>query len=142
MRLCKTCQLEKPESSFYKSGKYFQSYCKPCSVRKSSEERKKHPEVYTKHARACHHRLKALIIEAYGSKCNCCGEAQAKFLTIDHIFNDGFLENQGPSRRSSHKLYRKIKNLGFPKDKYQLLCWNCNCGKQANKGICPHKDLQ
>jgi hypothetical protein len=30
-----------------------------------------------------------------------------------------------------------VKNA-FP-DTITLLCFNCNCGKGRNKGVCPHK---
>ena len=35
------------------------------------------------------HKLRADAIEAYGSKCSCCGESESRFLTFDHINNDG-----------------------------------------------------
>ncbi len=37
------------------------------------------------------------------------------------------------------QLYAEVKRQGFPKDKYQLLCSNCNQGKKRGGGICPHK---
>ena len=36
-------------------------------------------------------------------------------------------------------LYRCVKKLKFPKDRFQLLCANCNQGKRRNGGVCPHK---
>src|SRR6266702_8161662 len=33
--------------------------------------------------------LKREVFEAYGNKCNCCGEANQGFLTIDHIDGRG-----------------------------------------------------
>lgn len=24
---------------------------------------------------------------------------------------------------------------------FQLLCWNCNCGRAINGGICPHEEV-
>lgn len=26
-------------------------------------------------------------------------------------------------------------------DRYQLLCFNCNCGRHRNGGVCPHKGV-
>ena len=37
------------------------------------------------------------------------------------------------------KLKGQIIKAGWPKDRYQLLCSNCNQGKRRNGGICPHK---
>jgi hypothetical protein len=34
-----------------------------------------------------------------------------------------------------------FEKQGFPnKDRYQVLCYNCNCAKDKN-GICPHKNM-
>ena len=80
---------------------------------------------------------KMRIIEAYGGKCVCCGESILEFLTIDHIHNDGAQERKETKRDSGEKLYRWLIQNNFPKDNYQLLCYNCNCAK-AFFGYCPH----
>ena len=36
------------------------------------------------------------------------------------------------------KFYRWLKRNNFPEG-FQVLCFNCNCGKEINKGVCPHK---
>ena len=78
-----------------------------------------------------------IIIDQYGSKCTCCGELEKKFLTIDHMNNDGHLDKVGGYRRSAYSMKLKIIREGFP-DKYELRCYNCNLGRAANKGVCPH----
>jgi len=78
---------------------------------------------------------KAKVFAILGGMCVCCLESNPKFLTIDHIRNDGYLDR----RRDSGTFYAKMLSQGVPKDKYQLLCWNCNCGRALNGGICPHK---
>ncbi len=35
-------------------------------------------------------------------------------------------------------MYRDIKRLGYPKDVFQVLCFNCNYSKNS-WGYCPHK---
>jgi hypothetical protein len=88
-------------------------------------------------------RLKAELIAAYGGQCACCGEPNPGFLTIDHIFNDGHVERAAfPKGGGSHHLYERLKKRGYPKDRYQLLCFNCNMGKAFNHGVCPHKELK
>jgi hypothetical protein len=83
------------------------------------------------------------IFAAYGNACACCGEKLRKFLTIDHKNNDGHLERRGyiASRRRGGGIhtYAHIRKAGYP-DEFQLLCWNCNCGRGQNGGICPHKE--
>lgn len=80
--------------------------------------------------------VKQEVVAAYGGKCECCGEAQIEFLTIDHINNDGALHRRkvGKGRR----IYADLIKLGFPKDNYRLLCFNCNITR-GFYGYCPHK---
>lgn len=85
--------------------------------------------------------LKLLVVKEYGGLCVCCNENNPMFLTIDHINNDGKEEmtENGNNRVAGWALYKRLKGLGYPKDRYQLLCYNCNIGKYRNNGICPHK---
>lgn len=81
-------------------------------------------------------RIKALT--HYGGnppKCVCCGESHLKFLTIDHINGGG---NKHRKKVGSYICAWLIKN-NFPED-FQVLCYNCNCGRSLNNGICPHKE--
>lgn len=77
------------------------------------------------------------VIVAYGGRCACCGEKEHRFLQIDHVHSDGATERA--SGIATGRLYRKLKRLGFPRDRYQLLCANCNHGRYLNGGVCPHK---
>lgn len=85
-------------------------------------------------------RLRAEMITAYGSKCKCCGERESLFLQLDHVENDGHLDRK--VHRTSNKLFAHLKRNGWPQDRYQLLCANCNFGKLLNGGICPHANVQ
>lgn len=79
--------------------------------------------------------LKHQVIEKYGGKCNCCGETEILFLTIDHINNDGSIDRK--SNSSTNSFYLRLKK-SEKRDDLQVLCFNCNLGKQLNFGICPH----
>ena len=68
----------------------------------------------------------------YGGKCACCGEDDIKFLTIDHINNDGHLTK----KKRSSALTALVK--GPLREDIRVLCWNCNCGRYINSNICPH----
>lgn len=82
---------------------------------------------------------KDLIYSHYGNICSCCGEQNLLFLSVDHINNDGYKDRQGgKGSMSGGILYDKIIKENFP-DTYQILCYNCNCGKARNNGICPHE---
>jgi hypothetical protein len=82
---------------------------------------------------------KKIVYEYYGNKCACCGEDNPKFLSIDHVNNDGYKERKSRGGSSDQIIRNIIKNK-FP-DTYQLLCFNCNLGKARNGGVCPHKDI-
>lgn len=91
-------------------------------------------------ARSSRQRLKSEVFAAYGNKCACCGEAQIEFLTLDHIHNDGAEHRRslGIGVGAGRNVYADVKRQNFPKDRFQLLCWNCNCAKQ-HFGTCPHQ---
>jgi len=81
--------------------------------------------------------LECIYHYSYGTMtCACCGEPIIEFLTIDHINGGGCKHRQkiGVGTVFYHWL---IKN-GFPEG-YQVLCYNCNCGRDKNGGMCPHK---
>lgn len=123
--------------------KYQREYAK-AHPRKNHYEYQKH---WYKVNPAKYERMKARILEKireyrdliydhYGNKCSCCGESTKAFLTIDHINGDG-----GEDRKASGNMYKRIVEAGFP-DTLRLLCFNCNCGRERNGGICPHEVLE
>lgn len=82
----------------------------------------------------------------YGGQCVCCDESNFLFLTIDHIYNDGYQDRKKIAKGGHQKpgagvhTYRMLKKLKYPKDRYQLLCFNCNLGRaRMPDKICPHK---
>lgn len=88
-------------------------------------------------------KLKQEVINAYGGRCACCGMAEMNKLTLDHRDGGGnkHRKSLSPSGISNGTaLYQYLRKNGYPDtDKYQVLCWNCNMGRQLNGGICPHK---
>lgn len=73
----------------------------------------------------------------YGGRCQCCGERDCRFLSIDHKYNDGYAHRK-LKRVNIHDFV--IKN-GFP-DTFQVHCFNCNFGRAFLGGeekVCPHK---
>ena len=88
-------------------------------------------------------RLKAEVFAHYGGQCYCCKLADPRFLTIDHADDDGAkYKHPGGKRIAGTSQLRMIKVAGFPSN-IRLACWNCNCGRAYNNGICPHQqDIQ
>ena len=74
------------------------------------------------------------VIAALGGACYCCGETHPKFLTVDHVEPLG----DNANRPHMYVVYRQIRAEGYPRDKYRVACWNCNCGRARNGGTCPH----
>lgn len=91
-----------------------------------------------KRARDYAKELKITVMTAYGHKCFCCGESKHQFLTIDHVFRDGHKDRLDNNFTAATKFYTYLKNLGFPKDRYRILCFNCNNASFRYGGVCPH----
>ena len=132
---------------------YYLGYiCKPCiqkqGVEKTARYRRKDPNGHRIKARKAglkhYEKSKQEVLAGYGNKCSCCGEQESKFLTVDHVNNDGCIERGNRNKLNPNSyglgLYRKIVKEGFPK-RYQILCMNCNFGKRMNNGVCPHQEL-
>lgn len=83
-------------------------------------------------------KLRKEIMDALGTCCSCCGESQYEFLTIDHINNDGAEERRVIG--TGIPMLKHIITQGIPKDRYQILCANCNTAKYYHK-VCPHKKV-
>lgn len=81
-------------------------------------------------------RLRNKLLEIYGDCCDCCGEKEKLFLSIDHINGGGTKHKAKYS--NPNKMYKAIIKES-DKTKYRILCMNCNHGRQRNGGICPHK---
>lgn len=84
-----------------------------------------------------HHRLKIEALTHYSDgkmACACCQERIIQFLTIDHKEGGGkkHLEVIGQG-----KLYAWLAKNHYPPG-FQVLCIQCNFGRQINGGVCPH----
>jgi hypothetical protein len=91
--------------------------------------------------RKVHEGLRTAVLTHYSGTpphCQCpdCNETNVLFLTIDHIHGGGHKHRQ---QIGSRNLYKWLIKNNFP-DGFQVLCFNCNCGKNRNHGICPHKN--
>ena len=84
--------------------------------------------------------IRAEMVAAYGGACVCCGESEPIFLDLDHIHNDGKADRA--EKGNGQRLLVWLKANGWPTDRYQLLCCNCNQGKARNRGVCPHAALR
>lgn len=80
--------------------------------------------------------LRAKVIQGYGGECECCGEKICEFLCIDHRNGDGKADRkQGLMGRA---MYLHLIRNNYPRDRYRLLCHNCNMS-YGLYGYCPHQ---
>lgn len=123
--------------------------CRDCSNRRAREARQKDPEKYRARCRTWHTKhteqkkierrlVKYHVVAELGGNCACCGEDDLRFLTIDHINQDG-KQHRREVGGSGHHVYLDIKRLGCPKDRFRVLCWNCHMATSRGD-ICPHKE--
>lgn len=94
----------------------------------------------TKKRKIVRDKVKKEVFNAYGgAKCVCCGEDEIKFLTIDHIVDKyGATHRREIKVGCGYQFYLWLKKNKYPPE-FQVLCFNCNCGRSVNGGICPHK---
>jgi len=123
LKHCPICKKDKTLDAFqqYPDGRIRKHVCKACYGLKYRSSI----------------RLEAIL--ALGSKCACCGEDHPMFLCLDHISNDGGEHRAQYTSSNNSLIYADARKEGWPEDKYQLLCYNCNSAKQYN-GICPHQE--
>lgn len=92
-----------------------------------------HRKTITPKLRAKVSELRKRVFAFLGPVCVCCGESEPAFLTIDHKNDDGFKDRKDSGQR---KMLSGV--LKGTRTDIQVMCWNCNCGRAHNEGICPH----
>lgn len=105
------------------------------------QNKKEYAESKRLYHKRTYYELKYKALKYYGGgqiECNCCGESTFEFLTIDHINNDG---KEHRKKIGTTTIYRWLKINNYPIG-FRTLCFNCNLGKQINKGKCPHEHLK
>jgi hypothetical protein len=144
MNICRKCKksIDKP----YKNYKgYSNNICRDCLhewyVDYYSKNKDKIIARHNVYRPERNLKTKKIIVDYYGGKCFCCGEDNIWFLSIDHKNNDGNKHfGTAKKRMAGFGIYKWIIDNDFP-DSIQILCYNCNMGKQFNtkeKYTCPH----
>lgn len=145
-RRCVKCGETKPLTEFYtRKNRWSEypprkpcSYCKACVRGITIDHYHQNKDSIGERTRMKMRAIRAEMIAAYGGTCACCGESAREFLTIDHVNGGGSRHSKslgGGGRAVLMYLYK----LGWPKDGYRLLCYNCNSGRERFGGVCPHE---
>lgn len=104
-------------------------YCSPeCRDAQFDEQR-----------RAAYRRHRLTALQAYGGEkpaCVCCGETVLLFLSLDHVDGGGRKHRQ---ETGGGGFYIWLQRHDYPAG-FQVLCHNCNLGRQLNGGTCPHQE--
>lgn len=153
--VCSLCRIEKPLHEFdpgsKKNGR--SSACIPCARARSrryyaanpakyasiQREKNKNPAVRKWRrdwARIYYQKTRTEMLAAYGCVCSCCGETETKFLTLEHLRQDGAAHRRRLGSPANVMFW--LKNNGWPKDGFTLKCWNCNTASYFHGG-CPHE---
>src|SRR2546426_11775280 len=95
--ICKLCGEEKPVKSFHiVNGRVRKYICYPCRGKRERAQ------------------FKLEMLAAFGWKCECCGEDNPQFLTLDHKNPE---EGERSTGLKTHQLYARAKADGWNKDK-------------------------
>ena len=111
--------------------------CPQCGKNPPSKGHRWCPECRTA-TREYDAKVRGEVLAHYGAVCECCKESEPAFLTFDHI-NGGGTKHRKETGRG--KLHQWLRRHNYPQG-YRVLCFNCNCGRAVNGGICPHLKVQ
>lgn len=150
MRQCSRCKQVKSLKEFHKCSKNalgIQYHCKVCGKEMRREYIKAHPDRIKEtnantrkklgpgYWRKKHQQFKLEMLEAFGKVCECCGETEITFLTLDHIHGGGAKHRKAVGQA---KILRQLRDAGWPKEGYRILCMNCQFGYMHGR-TCPHQ---
>lgn len=136
-KTCTRCGTLKKIGAFGIRGRYrthIHSWCKNCCVIYQMEYRLRNKRRLSRQKIEYTRNAKREGLKEYGGKCSCCGEERYQFLTLDHING----RDKAVVRETGTRAWARLRCLGWPKDGYQILCFNCNCAKGIY-GECPHR---
>jgi len=147
-RTCKVCGKIKPYADFKNhtrrkgDGVFYKRHtCSACYYKNNRVAHNKHSLVWSR-------RRRATVIHRLGRKCDCCGEDILEFMAIDHVGGGGNAHRRALSNRSDasrggvdRRLLSEIQREGYPRNKYRILCHNCNHATAYGR-ICPHVERQ
>ena len=125
---CKHCKTK----NFKHKGVGLCSRCWEKLIRNKTPKRKRWQKTYReknferirKNNDKYNHNLRQKVIDSLGRKCKKCGFKDIRALQIDHINGGGYKEIKGLSAKYRYRLV--LETIKTNKNKYQLLCANCN----------------
>ena len=83
--------------------------------------------------------LRTKVFNILGNKCECCGCSEKRFLNVDHIIPIKY--KVAGKAINFFTVYREVTELINAREKYRLLCSNCNQATRLFKS-CPHNKAE
>lgn len=148
--MCKECGKVKPIEDFPVAGiivpgkpRYRGYKCKSCTyiwaAQRLRNQKANNPALRAKMLKRDkdrHAKHRKLVLDHYGRSCECCGESNECFLTVDHIVE---INSKKKRQELGHNgIYQWLVRNNFPLG-FRIMCYNCNCGRSKYDGVCPHK---
>ena len=141
---CSKCGLTLPSDLKHfpsKKGNYdgLRSWCRKCHAKGLRVKYRADDLLREKSLAGLRQKYAALrreMLMAYGGACSCCGESEFSFLTLEHIYHDGKAHRQAVGGQL-RTIWNQLKREGWPKDRYTILCMNCNHATRLGQP-CPH----
>ena len=138
---CSKCNIELTDENWYLSHKKEHRYiCRKCYRIKHNLQcqgyRQRHRKEINQKHRELLEGLRDNLFSQYGQECACCGETRREYLTIDHKNGGGRKHRRELELNNPEKYYKWLIEHYDPSE-FQILCFNCNCGK-GNYSVCPH----
>jgi hypothetical protein len=81
--------------------------------------------------------IKKIVIDKYGSKCDCCGIFDINYLSIDHVNGNGNKHRKSVGISAGVQFYGWLIKNNYPVG-FRVLCYNCNYS-MGHLGYCAHK---
>lgn len=137
--ICRICSVELTETNWPLEKRLGLGHqCVPCRAAYSKQWAARNVDKCNAKAQRYRRKMRLRVLEAYGGKCACCGEATPEFLSIDHIDGNGNAHRRAISKyKNAAVFYFWLVKQGFPPG-FRVLCYNCNCAR-GFYGRCPHE---
>lgn len=137
---CRSCPCTFPDKRVNEHGR-IKVFCDKCIAEdrriRAAKNYRENWSQRAEYVKRKHAERRAKVFERLGGKCECCGESDQAFLTIDHINGDG--ADQRRKHTGQQNIYTWLVGNKFPPG-FRILCANCNHGARLNAGICPHQN--
>lgn len=119
----------------------YQVLCFNCNCSKKHVDKDALSDYARPRAKKRYDKVKQTYLDFYGNKCQCCGETNPKYLTMEHlrISRKEHISRIG-YRASNITMMTDAIKTDSERQLFGLLCFNCNCNDSYKKGLaCPHK---